>query len=138
MKLNISFTHLYSFSAAHRLYSPVFSDEKNLQVYGKCNNLYGHGHDYTVEITIKGEPDKESGMIMPSTELNSAVTNLLSELNYKHLNKETPFFLKHVSTGEMIIQFLWDELNKRIPSRLLYHIKLWESNNNYFEIGEDI
>lgn len=127
----------YSFSAAHRLHSNVLSEQENVQVYDKCNNLYGHGHDYFVEITITGKPDLETGMIMPLPELDQIVKDFLATLEHKHLDLEVLYFKEVISTGENIVQYLWDELDRRIPDQKLFHIRLWETNNNYFDIGCD-
>lgn len=137
MKLNVSFTRVYQFSSAHRLHSPFLSAEGNRTVYDKCNNPNGHGHDYRVEVTVSGIPDRQTGMIIPLPELDQLAQRVLEQLDYKHLNNEVEFFRTNHSTGEVIIQYLWDELNEQIPDGKLYHIKLWETNNNYFEIGKD-
>lgn len=135
--VKIGFGRIYWFTAAHRLHSPALSDEENYKIYDICNNLNGHGHDYKLEVTVSGEPHPETGMIIPLPELDRIVNELLQSLDYKHLNKETDFFKKHLATGEIIIQFLWRELSRRIPGDLLYHLKLWETNNNYFETGRE-
>ena len=133
----VGFGRIYWFTAAHRLHSPALSDESNRDIYDKCNNYNGHGHDYKLEVTVAGEPHPDTGMIIPLPELDDIVNGLLKNLDYKHLNKETEFFKNHLATGEVIIQYLWDELNRRIPGELLYHLKLWETNNNYFETGKE-
>jgi len=133
----ISFSRVYSFSAAHRLHSAVLTDEENAGIYEKCNNLNGHGHDYQIEVTVCGEPNPLTGMIIPMPQLDERVKDLTDRLDHKHLNFEIDYFREHHSTGEVIIQYLWNELDKLIPGKLLYHICLWETNNNYFEIGRD-
>lgn len=133
----IGFGRIYWFTAAHRLHTPALSDKENNRIYDKCNNLNGHGHDYKLEVVISGEPHPETGMIIPLPRLDNTVNELLQTLDYKHLNKETDFFKNHLASGEIIIQFLWRELNRRIPGDLLYHLKLWETNNNYFETGKE-
>jgi 6-pyruvoyltetrahydropterin/6-carboxytetrahydropterin synthase len=137
MTLQFSISRVYQFSAAHRLHSVVLDDGRNRNVYGKCNNLYGHGHNYIVEVTIKGQPSDDTGMIIPLSELDQMVQSVLDSLNYKHLDNEVPFFKSTVSSGENIIRYLWQEINKKIPDSKLYHIKLWETNNNTFELGEE-
>ena len=125
---------IYEFTSAHRLNSEKLSSGENWDVYEKCNNLNGHGHDYTLEVGIKGQIDPESGMIIDLTVMNDKVNYLLQQLDYKHLNKEVPYFKAIISTGENIIQFIWDELNKSFNNQQLYYLKLWETNNNYFEL----
>jgi len=126
------------FSAAHRLDSPFLNEPDNIEIYEKCNNINGHGHDYTLEVSISGIPDKLTGMILPLPEFDQRVKNVISKIDHKHINKEVEYFLNKISTAEYIIQYLWDELNKSLPEDLLYHIKLWETNNNYFEFGKGI
>ena len=134
--MKVSLTRKYMFSAAHRLDSPFLNEKENVAVYEKCNNLNGHGHDYTLEVTITGTPDKFTGMIMPLHGFDQSVKNVISKIEHKHLNKEVDYFLNRISTAEYIIQYLWDELNNSLPEDLLYHVKLWETNNNYFEFGK--
>ncbi len=133
----ISLTRIYSFSAAHRLNSTILSDEENKQIFDKCNNYYGHGHDYSVEVTLRGKPNPATGMIIPLPEFDTVVTEFLATLEHKHLDMEVPYFKDKISTGENIVQYLWNELEQRLPSGKLFHIRLWETNNNYFDIGKD-
>lgn len=138
MKLNHSFSRVYTFSAAHRLHAPNLSEKQNQEVYDKCNNLYGHGHNYTVEITVIGEPDPETGMIISMTVLDEQVEEVIKVLDFKHLDNEVPWFSDKVSSGENIVRYLWQELEKRIGPEKLYHIKLHETNNNSFETGRKL
>lgn len=135
--LQVSFSRVYLFSAAHRLHSDTLSEDSNRAVYDKCNNLNGHGHDYRLEVTLKGQPDPETGMVYPLEKFDRAVQTVLEPIDYRHLDLETEYFKEHISTGEIIIQFLWDEIEKQLPEGLLYHITLWETNNNYFELGKE-
>lgn len=137
MVIHQTLSRVYQFSAAHRLNAPMFSDQKNIEIYDKCNNPFGHGHNYIVEVTVKGKAHKDTGMIISLEQLDREVGLLLKTIDYKHLDNEVSFFKNRVSTGENIIQFIWQELNKRIKGRRLYHIKLWETNNNIFEIGKE-
>lgn len=134
--INVSLTHVYIFSAAHRLNSKVLDEQKNIEVYDKCNNPLGHGHNYTLELTITGTPDPETGMILPSGLLDEKVRTILDKINYKHLDNEIPFFKHKISSGENIVQYLWDQLDESIGNGMLYHLKLWETNNNSFELGK--
>ena len=134
MELDILLGRIYSFSAAHRLHSARLSEDENKILYDKCNNYYGHGHDYKLEVTLKGPVNPETGMIIPLPVVDHVVNDLIKKLDHKHLNYEVPFFKNNIPTGEVIVHYLWDELNKKIENGLLYHLKLWETNNNYFEI----
>jgi len=119
--MNVSLTKKYVFSAAHRLDSPYLDEATNLQIYDKCNNLNGHGHDYTMEVTIKGEPDKLTGMIFPLPKFDAAVKVAINTVDHKHLNIEVDYFIDRISTAEYIIQYLWIELEKSLPNNLLFH-----------------
>ena len=133
----VSLTRKYSFSAAHRLHSEALNTEQNMEVFDKCNNYYGHGHDYYVEVTVSAVPDAEAGMIISLPVLDKTVNEFLATLDHKHLDHEVHYFKDITSTGENIIQYIWDELNKRIADEKLWHVRLWETKNNYFDIGKD-
>ncbi len=135
MSLKVSFSRVYRFSAAHRLHSDKLDARKNIQVYDKCNNYNGHGHDYTVEVSISGRPDPLTGMIIPLEEFDRKAGAILSELDYRHLDREVPYFKDHLSTGEVIIQYLWDRFSEKFQGYTISHLKVWETNNNYFEIN---
>lgn len=127
-----SFTRSYVFSAAHRLHAPALSAGQNRTIYGKCNNPNGHGHNYTVEVTVKDIVDQENGMVIDLVEMDRSVRSVLDELDYKHLDREVAGFREQPSTGENIIVYLWNELYPRLEGRLA-HLKLWETKKNVFE-----
>lgn len=136
-KRHTTFNRIYQFSSAHRLNSKALNETENIDVYDKCNNINGHGHDYSVEVSLIGEPDAKTGMIFPLENFDRNVNDVLAKLDYKHLDKEVDFFKSNLSSGEIIIQFLWQELELQFPDDMLYHLKLWETNNNYFEFGRE-
>jgi 6-pyruvoyltetrahydropterin/6-carboxytetrahydropterin synthase len=127
-----SFARSYVFSAAHRLHAPQLSDEQNRAIYGKCNNPNGHGHNYTLEVTVRGPIDDATGMAIDMVEMDRAVRSVLDRLDHKHLDREVPGFAMRTSTGENIVIYLWEELARRFEGRLA-HLKLWETNKNIFE-----
>lgn len=128
----IRLTRRYHFSAAHRLHSPRLSDEQNERLFGKCNNVYGHGHNYYLDVTVHGEPDPETGMILNLAELDEIVErSVLDKLDHKHLNLDTEEF-KHLNpTSEVVAMVIFELLRPRLPQ--LYKIGLWETEKNYFE-----
>lgn len=128
---------IYEFSSAHRLNSKLLSQQENWSVYDKCNNLNGHGHDYTLEVGISGGIHPETGMIISLDDMNNKVHSILNQLDYKHLNIEVPYFKEVISTGENIIQYLWNELDQLFTDQQLFYLKLWETNNNYFELNRN-
>ncbi len=136
MSLQIIISRVYEFSSAHRLHTSELSEKENIVIYDKCNNFNGHGHDYRLEVSLNGIPDKKTGMILSLNDFDTGVSNVLNKLDYKHLDKEVDFFKNNLSSGEIIIKYLWQELDKQFPKNMLYHLKLWETNNNYFECGQ--
>ena len=127
-----SFARSYVFSAAHRLHAPALSDEENRALYGKCNNPNGHGHNYTIEVSVNGVIDDTTGMVIDLVELDRTVRAVLDELDHKHLDREVAGFTGQTSTAENIVVYLWNRLFPRLGGRLA-HLKLWETARNMFE-----
>lgn len=126
------FSRSYVFSAAHRLHAAALSDEENRAIYGKCNNANGHGHNYTLEVTVGGVVDGETGMVIDLVELDRSVRGVLDDLDHKHIDREVAGFAGQTSTAENIVVYLWTQLAPRLEGRLR-HLKLWETKNNVFE-----
>lgn len=130
------------FSAAHRLARPDLSFEENSEIYGKCARPNGHGHNYHLEVTVKGEMDARTGMIIDLGALQKVVDDLVVEpLDHTFLNKDIAYFEKVVPTAENIAAYIGQVL--RSPVRelgaQLYKIKLFESPNNSCEVyGVDL
>lgn len=136
--MNVSITKKYQFSCAHRLNSSYLNEKDNVAIYDKCNNLNGHGHDYSIWVTLKGQPHAETGMIIATEKLDEKVKETLNLLNYKHLDKEVDYFKTEISTAENIIKFIWMNLKDKFEEEELVYLKLWETNNNYFELGREL
>jgi len=120
------------FSACHRLHSPMLSEAVNQQIYGKCNNPNGHGHNYNVEVTIRGPIDKNTGMVMNITDLKEHMDNvIMKKLDHKNLDKDVSYFENVPSTTENVAVFIFDHLKNRLPSpELLYEVKIQETDKN--------
>jgi 6-pyruvoyltetrahydropterin/6-carboxytetrahydropterin synthase len=129
------FTRSYIFSAAHRLHAPQLSGEQNGAIYGKCNNPNGHGHNYTLEVTIRGPIDGATGMAIDMVEMDRAVRSVLDTVDHKHIDREVEGFAERASTGENIVIYLWEELARRFERRLA-HLRLWETSKNIFEYSQ--
>ncbi|HTR81630.1 MAG TPA: 6-carboxytetrahydropterin synthase, partial [Bacteroidota bacterium] len=96
------------FSAAHRLFNPAFSDEKNLEVYDKCANPNGHGHNYNLEITVAGDPDPETGYVIDLKRLKKIIEEyFVSKVDHKHLNYDVDFLKGVIPTAENIAKACW-------------------------------
>ena len=99
-----------------KLHNEDFSEEKNKQVFGKCNNPMGHGHDYYLELTVKGDIEEETGMILNIEVLDEVVLSIIDELDHKRLDIEIDYFTKERASGENIAKYLWKNLADKIPS----------------------
>lgn len=125
-------TKRVSFSAAHRLYNPNFSDEKNEEIFGLCNNKMGHGHNYDLEVTVRGNVQKETGMVIDLNKLKKIlIREIVEKVDHKHLNYDVPFLKGVIPTAENLAVKFWDILKDKIDEGELYEIKLYESRNNF-------
>jgi 6-pyruvoyltetrahydropterin/6-carboxytetrahydropterin synthase len=125
------------FSAAHRLALPTLSFEENVEIYGKCARPHGHGHNYHLEVTVKGEIEPRTGMIADLAELQKAIDDHVVEpFDHTFLNKDIPYFEKVVPTAENIAVHIRDLLREPIAQTgaQLHKVKLIESPNNSAEV----
>nr|XP_006111334.1 6-pyruvoyl tetrahydrobiopterin synthase-like [Pelodiscus sinensis] len=107
------------------------SDEENLKLFGKCNNPNGHGHNYKVVVTVRGEIDPTSGMVINLTDLKAYMQEAIMEpLDHKNLDKDVPYFADVVSTTENVAVYIWENLQKRLPAGALYKVKVYETDQN--------
>jgi len=129
----------YRFAASHRLHSPQLSEEENWRVYGKCNNPYGHGHNYVVEVSVSGTVDPATGMIVNLADLDGFVEReVIDVFDHKSLNEEVAAFRDRVPTTEYVCMEIYRRL-KHFPLARLERVRVEETSNNAFEYaGEDI
>ncbi len=137
MNIQACETRRYRFCAAHRLHAKELSDDVNRKVFGKCNNPNGHGHNYTVLVTVRGLIDPQTGEVTGMERLDQLVTtSIVERFDHRHLNDD-PAFKDVVTTGENLAKFIWDELVGGIPLGQLEKIGLIETRDNYFEYQGD-
>lgn len=133
----VEITHAVEFSASHRLHNPALSDEDNLRIFGMCNNPHGHGHNYVVEVTLRGTPDPRTGMLMDLNVLSGIVREkIFARVDHRHLNHDVPFLEGVVTTAENIAIAFWGELEpslQDIPGCKLHRIRVRESQANSAE-----
>ncbi len=126
MKAHLS--RRYLFSASHRLHSEEMSAEENQETYGKCNNPHGHGHNYTLEVTVAGEPDPVTGMVLDLKELKEILEReVMQRMDHRHLNYEVPELAGQIPTCENIAQVIWKLLEPKITQGTLHRVRLYES-----------
>ena len=124
-------TRRYMFSASHRLHSDAMSDAENVTTYGKCNNLYGHGHNYTLEVTVSGPVDQATGMICNLTDLDGFVYGEILE-RFDHQNLNTlPEFAGAVPTTENLAIAIWQRLVAKLNKAQLHRVRVYETPDLY-------
>jgi 6-pyruvoyltetrahydropterin/6-carboxytetrahydropterin synthase len=128
----------YCFAASHRLHSKKLSTEENSRVYGKCNNPYGHGHNYVVEISVSGPVDPATGMIANLADLDGFVEReVIEAFDHRSLNEEVAAFRDKVPTTENVCIEIYERL-KQFPKAKLERVRIEETANNSFEYaGEE-
>ncbi|XP_024890781.1 6-pyruvoyl tetrahydrobiopterin synthase-like [Temnothorax curvispinosus] len=119
-------------SCCHRLNSLSLSDEENKRVFGKCNNKHGHGHNYTVEVTVRGPVDSSTGMVMNLEDLKDCMQKvLMDQMDHKNIDKQVDYFRDTVSTTENVAVYIFDELKTHMSNpELLYEVKVHETDKN--------
>ena len=128
----VCLTKTFNFSAGHRLFIEGLSEEENIEIFDKCANPSGHGHDYKVEVMISDGISDETGMVVSRDEMEDALSDIKNELDYKRIDKEIEYFKKYQSTVENITIYIWNRLLGKFNSRLKY-VKVWENERSYFE-----
>ncbi len=124
-------TRRASFSASHRLWSKQLTEAENYAIYEKCANPNGHGHNYVLEVTIRGTPNPQTGMVLNLTELKGAVNEqVVKWVDHKHLNYDIPWLEGSIPTTEVLVVKFWERLASALPRGMLYEVKLYETENN--------
>jgi 6-pyruvoyltetrahydropterin/6-carboxytetrahydropterin synthase len=129
----------YRFAASHRLHNPALSEQENSRIYGKCNNPFGHGHNYVAEICVSGNVDPATGMIVNLADLDGYVEReVIEAFDHKSFNEDVPAFREVVPTTENVCKEIYQRL-KRFPKAKLERVRVEETSNNAFEYaGEEI
>lgn len=128
----IYITRRLEFCASHRLFNPKFSDQKNEETFGLCNNPNGHGHNYILEVTVKGDIDPETGMVLDLKTLKKLINReIVDKVDHKNFNMDVDFMEDIIPTAENIAIKFWDILESKIDNGTLYELKLYESERNY-------
>jgi 6-pyruvoyltetrahydropterin/6-carboxytetrahydropterin synthase len=127
----------YRFSASHRLHNASLSEAANREIYGKCNNPHGHGHNYILEVTVSGSADAATGMIANLADLDAFVERqVLNDYDHKSFNEDVPVFRNIVPTTENLCVDIFQRL-KAFPVAKLERIRVEETGNNSFEYAGD-
>jgi 6-pyruvoyltetrahydropterin/6-carboxytetrahydropterin synthase len=132
----IYITRRERFSAAHRMFRQDWSDEKNLEVFGKCSNPNWHGHNYVLWVTVKGEQSDDHGFVMNINILKKIINDkVIEKLDHRNINLDVNFMKGKISSTENLAVAIWGELKSEIEKHgvLLHSIKIEETENNFIE-----
>ena len=127
-------TRREKFNAGHRLFNPNFSDEQNSEVFGKCANPSGHGHNYTLEVTVAGEIDPETGYVMDLKVLSDVIQKrIIEDVDHRNLNMDVEWMRGKIPTAENMADAFWDRLEGHLPAGSLYRVVVIETDKNWAE-----
>ena len=132
-------TRRAEFSASHYYHNPEFTAEENQRLFGKCNNPHGHGHNYTLEVTVKGEVDARSGFVVDLQQLKQIMNSeVMDALDHRHLNKEVPEFARQIPTSENIAIAICNRLRPKLTVARLHRVRLYETHDLFVDyFGEN-
>ncbi|MCU1305761.1 MAG: 6-pyruvoyl tetrahydropterin synthase [Acidobacteriaceae bacterium] len=135
----IYLTRKAEFSASHYYHNPDFTPEENQRVFGKCSNLNGHGHNYTLEVTVKGEVNAKTGFVVDLKDLKETMNReVVDAMDHRHLNKEVPEFKKLIPTTENLAIAVWNRLQPRLQMAKLHRVRIYESPDLFADFyGEE-
>jgi 6-pyruvoyltetrahydropterin/6-carboxytetrahydropterin synthase len=121
-------TRKAEFSASHYYNNPELSPEENQRLFGKCNNPNGHGHNYTLEVTVKGEVDPLSGFVVDLKDLKEVLNReVLDAMDHRYLNKEVPEFATRIPTTENLAISIWKRLEGKLHVARLHRVRVYET-----------
>jgi 6-pyruvoyltetrahydropterin/6-carboxytetrahydropterin synthase len=128
-------TRLVHFNAAHRMHNPAWSDARNAEVFGLCNNPNWHGHNYELEVTVAGEPDPETGYVMDLGKLKQILDqHVLLKVDHKNLNLDVDFMQGIIPSSENFAIAIWNQIVNHIPPPARLHsVRLYETQRNFVE-----
>lgn len=131
---HMTLTRVYEFAASHRLHSDLLSQAENDELFGKCNNPLGHGHNFVLEVTVQGRPVPVTGMIADIGEIDRIVSELVVDrYDHKHLNEDIPEFKGRIVTSEILVAEIFKILDGKLPAKL-HRVRLHETARNIFEV----
>lgn len=131
-------TRRAEFSASHSCYNPALSEQQNRDLYGEFAGSHGHGHNYMVEVTLEGEPDTVTGMVVDLKLLKDVIQReVIDPMDHRHLNHEVPPFSKVIPTAENVVKEIWTRLAPHLTFEhaRLHSIRLYETEDQYVDFG---
>ena len=132
-------TRRAEFAASHYYHSDALSAEENRRIFGKCNNPNGHGHNYTLEVTVKGDVDRRSGFVVDLKDLKEVMNReVIDALDHRFLNKEVPEFKTAIPTTENLAIAIWQRLSPKLTNAKLHRVRVYENHDLFADFyGEE-
>jgi 6-pyruvoyltetrahydropterin/6-carboxytetrahydropterin synthase len=132
----VTVTRLLHFNAAHRVHNPALSEEENSRLFGKCNNPNWHGHNYRLEVSVRGAIDPRTGYVMDLGTLRELVEReVISRTDHRNFNIDVDYMHGTIPTTENIVVAMWRLLEPVVAPAKLVRLRLWETDNNYVDYG---
>jgi len=130
----VTVTRVLRFNAAHRVHNPALSDEENTRLFGKCNNPNWHGHNYKLEVSVRGPIDETSGYVIDLGVLRAVVERDVVDLtDHRNFNIDVPYTQGIIPTTENVVVAMWRVLAPGVAPGQLVRLRLWETENNYVD-----
>jgi 6-pyruvoyltetrahydropterin/6-carboxytetrahydropterin synthase len=124
-----------TFNAAHQLRDPALSDDENRRLFGKCANL--HGHNYVLEVGVAGEIDDATGYVLELKLLYDIMNRqVIRDVDHRNLNTDVPWLSGRIPTTETLAATFWERLQPELPEGLLWSVRVWETDKNWAEVGD--
>ncbi len=130
----VTITRRLRFNAAHRVYNPAFSDARNNEVFGKCNNPNWHGHNYILDVSVTGDVDPDTGYVIDLSIIRDAVTkHVIDVVDHRNLNIDVPFLRDMIPTTENLAVAFWHVIAPVIAPHVLTRVRIYETENNFVD-----
>jgi 6-pyruvoyltetrahydropterin/6-carboxytetrahydropterin synthase len=130
----VTITRRLHFSAAHRVHNPALSDDENRRLFGKCNNPNWHGHNYILDVSVRGALDEKTGYVVDLSRIKEIATkHVIDKVDHRNLNVEVDFLKGTIPTTENFVVAIWRVLEPALKPAQLVRLVLWETVNNYVE-----
>lgn len=135
---HVTVTRVLRFNAAHRVHNPALSDEENTRLFGKCNNPNWHGHNYRLEVSIKGTVDERTGYVIDLGQLRDIVErDVIDRTDHRNFNIDVDYMHGIIPTTENIVVAMWQVIAPAVAPAKLVRLRLWETDHNYAEYEGD-
>ena len=133
--MSIQVSRRETFNAAHQLRNPQLSEDENRRMFGKCVNL--HGHNYALDVAVSGPIDNATGYVLDLKRLSDVICQqIIQHVDHRNLNTDVPWLEGQITTAENLALIFWDRLKRELPDASLRSVRVWETDKNWAEVGD--